>query len=287
MYGIVYKATNLVNNKVYIGCTINTLEERMKQHFSKVGDGCYFHNALGKYGKDNFRWDIIDYADTVEELSNKEVYWIDYYQSFTDKNKGYNSTSGGEISKKISEDVKRKISAGNKGKIISEETREKLSKALSGRIVSEETKKKQSMALSGKNNPMFGKKLTDEQKKKIGQASLGHKLTQEAKDKIGRAHKGKIVSDETREKLSRAKAGTKLPPFSKEHIEKLREMNKGAKNPSAKQVICIETKTIYGCIQEAAKETNIHYKKISRCCNGDINKADDFTFKFFEESEHI
>ena len=285
MYGIVYKATNLINNKVYIGYTTNKLEERIKQHFSKVGDGCYFHNALGKYGKENFQWDIIDYADTAEELSEKEAYWIDYYQSFTDKNKGYNSTSGGEVSKKMSEDVRRKISDGNKGKVLSEEAREKISKALTGRIVSEETKKKRSIALMGENNPMYGKKLTDEQKKKIGQASLGHKLTQEAKDKISRANKGKIVSEETREKLSRAKTGIKLPPFSKQHIEKLQEANKGAKNPSAKQVVCVETGAIYGCIQEAAKETNIHYKKISRCCNGEIEKADGFTFKFYESSE--
>jgi group I intron endonuclease len=280
MYGIIYKATNLINGKVYIGQTTNSLEQRAKQHFLKKDDGTYFHNALKKYGQDGFKWEVIDQANDEHELIDKEIYWIAYYESFIDKNKGYNSTSGGEVSKSLSNDVRLKISKANKGKIITEEQREKLRQAFTGRYVSNETREKQSLSAMGSKNGMYGKKHSEETKRKIGEASLGHKLTQEAKNKISEANRGKIVSDETREKLSSSKTGKSLPPFTDEHIEKLREANQGSKNPCAKSLICLETNIIYGCIQEASRETGIHYKKISRCCNGDIKQADGFTFKF-------
>lgn len=280
MYGIIYKATNLINGKVYIGQTTNSLEQRVKQHFFKKDDGTYFHNALKKYGQDGFKWDIIDQANNEDELSKKEIYWIAYYESFTDKSKGYNSTSGGETSKSISEEVRLKISIKNKGKVITAEHREKLRQAFIGRNVSNETREKISKAVKGEKNGMFGRKYTDEEKEKISQKSSGRRHTQETKDKISDAHKGKIVSDETKEKLSRAKTGKKLPPFSEQHIDKLREANLGGNNPQAKTLICLDTGEIYECIQEASRKTGIHYKQISRCCNGDIEKAGGLKFQF-------
>nr|DAH39497.1 MAG TPA: intron associated endonuclease [Caudoviricetes sp.] len=280
MYGVIYKATNLINGKVYIGQTTNSLEQRIKQHFFKKDDGAYFHNALKKYGHDGFKWEIIDQADNEDELIEKEIYWIACYESFTDKNKGYNSTSGGETGKSVSEEVRLKISMKNKGKVITEEQREKLRQAFIGREVSNETREKISKAVTGEKNGMFGKKHTEEEKENLRKLSSGRKLTQESKDKIGKAHKGKIVSQETREKLSRAKTGKKLPPFSEQHIEKLREANAGGKNPQAKPLICLDTGITYECIQEASNETGIHYKQISRCCNGDIEKAGGFKFQF-------
>ena len=280
MYGIIYKATNLINGKVYIGQTTNPLEQRVKQHFFKKDDGTYFHNALKKYGQDGFKWDVIDYADNEDDLSKKEIYWIAYYESFLDKNKGYNSTSGGETSKSISEAVRLKISIKNKGKVITKEHREKLRQAFIGRNVSNETRVKISKAVKGEKNGMFGRKHTDEEKENLRKKSSERKHTQESKDKIGKAHKGKNVSDETKAKLSRAKTGKKLPPFSEQHIEKLREANVGGKNPQAKSLICLDTGEIYECIQEASSKTGIHYKQISRCCNGKIEKAGGLKFQF-------
>lgn len=280
MYGIIYKATNLINGKVYIGQTTNSLDQRIKQHFSKKDDGTYFHNALKKYGQDGFKWDVIDQADNENDLSEKEIYWISYYESFSDKNKGYNSTSGGETSKSVSEGVRLKISIKNKGKVITEEHKEKLRQAFTGRYVSNETREKISKAVQGDKNGMFGRKHTEEEKENLRKKSSGRQHTQESKDKIGKAHKGKIVSDETKAKLSSAKTGKKLPPFSEQHINKLREANSGGKNPQAKQLICLDTGEIYECIQEASSKTGIHYKQISRCCNGNIEKAGGLKFQF-------
>lgn len=66
---IVYKATNKINNKVYIGITTKTLEHRKRIHIrdSKTKD-TYFYRALRKYSENNFEWEIIDSAETMEEL---------------------------------------------------------------------------------------------------------------------------------------------------------------------------------------------------------------------------
>ena len=52
--GKIYKYTNLINNKIYIGQTIQPLEERHKKHISQLNDNTYFHRAIKKYGIENF-----------------------------------------------------------------------------------------------------------------------------------------------------------------------------------------------------------------------------------------
>lgn len=93
-YGIIYCAYNKVNGKRYIGKTTQELSERQRKHFSSTS--CpYFHHALGKYGKENWEWTIIDEADTKKELEDKEKYWIAFYDTHN-VNNGYNLTDGGE-----------------------------------------------------------------------------------------------------------------------------------------------------------------------------------------------
>lgn len=90
----IYKITNKINNKIYIGQTVNTPEKRWKRHIqdSKYLD-THFARAIKKYGSDNFIVEAIDTASTKEELNQKEIYWINYYNSAKE---GYNSTDGGD-----------------------------------------------------------------------------------------------------------------------------------------------------------------------------------------------
>ena len=72
-----------------------------------------FYKAIRKYGKDNLKWEIIDTADSEQNLNDKEIYWIKHYNSFM-KNKdsnGYNLTFGGEGVNGLilSQDSKNKI----------------------------------------------------------------------------------------------------------------------------------------------------------------------------------
>lgn len=91
---IIYKITNIQNNKVYIGQTINSLEARFKRHKNdalktKNPLNTHFARAIRKYGPDSFIAEVIDSATTQEELNQKEQSWIRYYDSV---NCGYNET---------------------------------------------------------------------------------------------------------------------------------------------------------------------------------------------------
>lgn len=88
--GVIYKATNLINGKSYIGQTKN-FEIRKSQHL-KAKDNYIFHLALKKYGAMNFEWTILEECKD-EELNEKEIYWIEQYDTY---NNGYNSTKDGD-----------------------------------------------------------------------------------------------------------------------------------------------------------------------------------------------
>ena len=93
MEGFIYKITNKVNGKSYIGQTRNTVEFRWRQHY-KAKDNKYFHRAIQKYGKENFEVTTLEKCD-VEKLNDREIYYINKYNTFGD---GYNLTKGGQNS---------------------------------------------------------------------------------------------------------------------------------------------------------------------------------------------
>lgn len=86
----IYKVTNKVNGKVYIGQSVD-IGRRWRQHMT-AEDDIYFHKAIQKYGVENFIWEVIEQCKK-SELDERESYWIEYYDSF---NKGYNCTRGGD-----------------------------------------------------------------------------------------------------------------------------------------------------------------------------------------------
>ena len=88
--GVIYKATNLVNELSYIGQAKN-FKVRQSQHL-KAKDNYDFHVALRDFGKDNFKWEILEECEE-NLLNERERYWIAYYDTY---NNGYNMTKGGE-----------------------------------------------------------------------------------------------------------------------------------------------------------------------------------------------
>lgn len=97
---IIYKATNIQNNKVYIGQTVGLLKTRINGHISESKRNVKnnkFHNAISKYGADSFRWEIIDKANSKDELNKLEIFYINLYNSTKDEY-GYNTQLGGNLS---------------------------------------------------------------------------------------------------------------------------------------------------------------------------------------------
>lgn len=140
MYGYVYKLTNLITSKVYIGkhkYSFPYLDE------SYTTSGTYIQNSIDFYGIENFSKELIDIAETLEELNEKERLWI---QKLDCKHpKGYNLTDGGDGSvnlvpelryklaywkgKKQPDAMKLKRAQSNTGKKRSIETRQRISEA--------------------------------------------------------------------------------------------------------------------------------------------------------------
>lgn len=243
----IYKITNIINNKIYIGYTSKTLEERFKNHCKKTSGCIYISRAIQKYGKNNFTIELLEESDNKDYIINeRETYWINYFHS-NDKDIGYNIGLGGiggdnisnnsnknEILQQISKSMKslyekeplRKELIRERMKHFkhTEETKEKLSLAHKGEKKSEETKEKLSLIAKERfknkeNHPMYGKTHTEETKEKMKNSWNYDKIqTLESREKRRIAMTGKKISKWNEE--SKIKARHPKSEKGKENIRK-------------------------------------------------------------------
>ena len=169
MSGRIYLITNKINNKTYVGKTMNSLKKRFYSHCydaTKRSSTTYLHRAIRKYGKDNF---IIEEIEKCEDnLGFREMFWISKLKP------KYNQTLGGDggiLGYSHTKDTRKLLSLKRKGKFVghknsfynqthTEEQKEKWSKmrkgqpspcVFAGKSHKEESKSKTSQTL--KNNP--------------------------------------------------------------------------------------------------------------------------------------
>jgi group I intron endonuclease len=160
----IYKTTNLVNGKIYIGQHIGD-----RPYY--IGSGKSLKAAIKKYGRENFKREILEYCDNVDHMNEREIIWIARYDS-TNPLIGYNLEYGGNGKGKVNEETKKKIS---------------------------ETKK-------GEKNFFYGKKHSEESRKKISEANKKRgPLSEETRKKMSEAAKGKKFSEESIRKRSEAR----------------------------------------------------------------------------------
>lgn len=114
---LVYKATNTINSKVYVGQTVRTLNQRVSEHKHnakyKKKEFSHLYSAINKYGWESFEWEILEVCANKEKLGIAEVKWIARYQS-NNRLIGYNKSTGGEFNSSgvvRTDEQKRKISA--------------------------------------------------------------------------------------------------------------------------------------------------------------------------------
>lgn len=148
---IIYKITNLINNKIYIG--------RDKNNNTKYfGSGFLIKKAIKKYGKCNFKKEILEFCNNEKELNEKEIYWIKKLKSQNPKI-GYNLCDGGHDGSNWSMhpnkiDILKKITDNHAD-------------------------------VSGNKNSMYGKKHTEDSKKKM---SINTKLAFENNPSLSKDH---------------------------------------------------------------------------------------------------
>ena len=167
MIGIIYKATNTINGKSYIGQTTRSFNRRKTEHLSQAKGNhrscAYFHSALLKYGADNFAWEILYQSNDMDKLNIKEQSYIQEYNSYGDG--GYNLCLGGGSNSgykhseetlikrrgyKHTEEFRKAASERMKGRIVLESTKEKIRQHNIGKKASAETKIKMSKNGKGK-----------------------------------------------------------------------------------------------------------------------------------------
>lgn len=216
----VYKHTNKINGKVYIGKTSKKPEYRWNNGKGYSGQK-HFYNSINKYGWDNFSHEIIKTGLTKEESSALEIELIQKYES-TNPDKGYNSTAGG---------------GGMLGWHHTEESLSKIRHSNSVRGVSKETREKMRAIMKAKyadgNTPFKGKHHTEESKKLLSLAHLGKStgpMKEETKRKISLKHTGMSygpLSDEHKKKISLKLKGRK---HTAEELKKMSINASGDKN---------------------------------------------------------
>lgn len=209
-HNYVYKITNLINNKIYIG--VHSTDDLNDGY---MGSGRAIKNAIRRYGVENFKKEILVDFETAEIAYRLEKMLVD--EKFINRKDTYNAKVGGaggrpsdEVRQKISEamsgekhrnfgkhhseETKRKMSLVKKGKRFSEEHRKKMSEVRKGKHHSKETKRKISEAERGEKHHFFGKHHSEATRKKMSEA-----------------RKGKPWSAARREAYERKKKGTQKP----------------------------------------------------------------------------
>lgn len=191
----IYRITNLVNGKTYIG-----QHKYKKLDDDYMGSGILLARAKKKYGIENFKKEIL-----VFNISRKEhidVLEKTFIASEREKGKAeYNIANGGQGGN-LGEEVNKKKSESLRGHLVSEQTRRKISESNKGQVAwnkgiprTEEERKKMSEAHKGKTSWNKGKKMSNEQKKKISASHKGKKRrphSEEWKNKITEINNEKL-----------------------------------------------------------------------------------------------
>lgn len=300
----VYKHTNLVNNKVYIGKTCRKPEYRWNE-----GKGyryqSHFWHSIQKYGWHNFLHEIIQANLTSDEASDLEKTLIKHYNSI-DPNHGYNQTAGGE---------------GMLGWHHTEESLEKIRKSNSTRGVSEKTRQKMRAIMKEKykdgNTPFRGKKHKQSTKAEISRLSVERWKNEEYRSKMmvimRSEERNRKISDKKKELWNDPEYRRQMVEYAsseenkkrvseffkgrKHTAEELRKMSEGNSgerngmygkhgkdNPCSKPVIqySIDGMKIaeYDGAMEACLVTGIDNASIGKCCNHNAITAGGYIWRY-------
>lgn len=204
---VVYKTTNLITGKFYIG-----LDTKNDPQY--LGSGVILKKAIKKYGHDNFKKEILEVCETLEELRDREKFWI---QQLSSQAIGYNVADGGLGGDTFTNNPNKEEIRSKFRKSHTLETRKK---------ISDNNWQKKNF---GENHPKFGTKQTPETKEKRRQTFLakgefpnsGKKHTEQAKAANREKHLGKTASNETKLKMRLAKVGRQQTKITCPHCGKI------------------------------------------------------------------
>jgi group I intron endonuclease len=196
--GKIYKIINGVNNKVYIGCTVTSLEKRYYEHLYRCFKTDYkskLYNSIKKYGEENFKIELVEECEigNIYEIERK---YIEQYDSF--KN-GLNSTLGGE---------------GCLGYVHSPEIRKKISKMTKE---GNSHKGKTYETLYGKNGETEKERRRESVKKHWDNLTKEDRVKRSEKSKEITRHKSSFSIEFIKELKTKLKTGIKIKEISQQY----------------------------------------------------------------------
>ena len=225
----IYRITNTLNGKAYIGQTSKTVDARFREHvytaFNTQSDW-HFAKALRKYPLTAWKVEVIDFAFSQAEAFEKEQSLIEQFDTLTN---GYNSTNGGEGAAGYKWTPEQRQRASDNAYVRTDAHRENQRQVLTAaqaKIVqtrqTDDYRAAQRERNLGEKNPMFGKTHPPERIAQISQQMSG-----ESNPFYGRQH-----TEETKQKIRDAKpdaTGAANPFFGKKHSEETRAKMKATK----------------------------------------------------------
>jgi len=267
--GYIYKISNTLNDKLYIGQTINPINYRWSDHkYSVKKLKTPLYNKMREV-KDNidefFKIEIIEEVDDIL-LDEREIYWIKELNSLHPN--GYNMSEGGQSY--LTEEERRRISERLTGE----------NNPMYGKI--------------GELNPFYGKKHSEETKAILREKALTRGFSEEHKRKISEGlilrhkklehpMKGKHHSDESKKKIAKK---LKNRYFSEEHRAKISANSKKKRSVDmydlkGNYLMTFESQARAGdWLRENTKFDKKHYCAISTVCSGGQKTAYGFKWKY-------
>ena len=208
-FNFVYLTTNLINGKQYVGDhSSNDLNSTKTINY--LGSGKCFNNAKIKYGKENFKKEILEYFPTKEEAFNAQEKYIKEYNTLTPNGYNISPKGGNKVKGCHSEETLLKMRMSMLGK-------NKGKTPWLGKHHSEESKRKNSESHRGKAT-FLGKHHSEESKQKNRKNNIGKShgpMTQIHKDKIAKTKIGKLRSEDAKQKMRKPKIKINCPYCNK------------------------------------------------------------------------
>lgn len=197
--GRIYGIINLVNSKIYIGQTTQSLKQRFNQHARAKS---YIGNAIRKYGKENFVYELIEECATAERLDERERFWIAEFNCVYPR--GYNRTPGGDSVKGGSSilNLKRSISAKKFWDSKSPEERSNIAKKRESSKTPEERSTTARKAAATRNA-----NSTPEERHEIAKKSVATKKAQYE----SQSPEEQAATDKNRSEVAKKRAAAKTP----------------------------------------------------------------------------
>lgn len=237
----IYQILNTNNNKRYIGLSVD-IYTRWQQHKQSLKNqthrNIHLQRAWNIYGEESFDFSILELCDK-EELAKREIFWIQYYDSF---NNGYNMTGGGD---------------GTSDVVFSEERNRKISEAQKGKYVP-----------SGKDNPNAKSVVCLNTRERLSCIVDAAKAYNIRKDHISKSCKNHSTISNNHYVFMYENDYDKMSEESRNALLIDSIENAVSYGNRKTAVVCLNTKCVYPSAKELAKSLGNDYHNLMSCCRG-------------------